>query len=139
LNGLVDVGGFHDLGDFELLHPRDTLYRRVHPRDVREGLPLRSHCPTKHWRAGLSCDWAVVTPPDEAGVKLPYILLFTVQHCWELEIEVRYCPVIDPTDPHYNLAHCLLFLPPNVLQSKCEVDERRAEFLKGCVLRPWPA
>ena len=132
------MGDCHDLGDFEFFHPEDTLYRRVHPRDVHEGVLLTSHCPTKHWNAGLSCDWSVVTPPGEAHAKLPYIALFTDRHCRELDIEVRYCPVIDPNDPHYNLAHCLLLLPEVVLRSKCELDERRAEFLKGCVLQVWP-
>ena len=133
------MGDCYDLRDFDFFRPEDTLYRRVVSRDVREGAVLTAHCPTKHWRAGLSCDWSVVTPPEKARTKLPYILLFTVQHCRELEIEVRYYPVVDPNDPHYNLAHCLLFLPAEVLRSKCELDERRAEFLQGCVLRAWPA
>ena len=127
----------HDLGDFDLFRPEDVLYRRVLEHDVRDGRVTKGHCPTKQWKAGLSCNWSVVTPPERANRRLSLILIFTVGDCRNLGIEVRYCPVVDLADPDYNLAHCLLFLPPDVLRSRTEIDDRRRAFLQLCRLGPW--
>ena len=125
----------HDLGDYEdLFRDEDILYRRVLEEHVEEGNVTRAHCPTKQWEEGLSCDWSVIAKPEEAAKELPYLLTFTVGQCKALNIGVRYCPHVHPHHPFYNLAHCLLVLPPRM--SRRDISKVRDRFLEVAVLRP---
>ena len=125
----------HDLGDYEdLFCDEDILYRRVHEAHVKDGKVTPAHCPTKQWKEGLSCDWSVMTTHEEAARGLPYVLTITVGECKALGIDVRYCPHADTDDPFYNLAHCLLVLPPQT--SSSGIAKVRKRFLEVAVLRP---
>jgi hypothetical protein len=88
----------------------DLLYRRIHHSHKDD---VRASLATSHWKAGLSCDWALLTSLEQVVKERPgYALSIFVGDCLDLQLEVRYCPVIDPADPHYpNYAHCLLVLP----------------------------
>ncbi|MFH1923692.1 MAG: hypothetical protein ABIP48_27850 [Planctomycetota bacterium] len=132
------MGDRHNIGDLDFFQPEDVLYRRLLACHVLAGEVVKGHCPTEQWKEGLSCDWAVITPPEKSPRETEFVLEFSVRHCRELGIEVRYCPVVEPNHPDYNLAHCLLFLPAEILQDKRKLEERRYEFLKRCVHRPWP-
>ncbi len=126
----------HDLGDYEdLFRDKDVLYRRVLEKHVEDGKVTHAHCPTKQWKEGLSCGWSVIATPEEAAKELPYLLTFTVGQCKALNINVRYCPHVDPHHPLYNLAHCLLVLPPR-MSTRAEIAKVRERFLEVAVLRP---
>lgn len=125
----------HDLRDFkDLFCDEEILYRRVRKEDVKEGTVTAAHCPTKQWKEGLSCDWSVMATRKEAARGLPYLLTITVGECRALGLDVRYCPNVDTNDPFYNLAHCLLALPPQT--SKIAIARVRKGFLEVAVLRP---
>jgi len=125
----------HDLGDYEgLFRDEDILFRRVSDEHVVEGKVTPAHCPTKQWKEGLSCDWSLIANPEEAAKGLPYLLTFTVGQCKALDLDVRYCPHVNPDDPFYNLAHCLLVLPSHM--GKPEIRKVYEQFLKVAVLRP---
>lgn len=125
----------HDLGDYEdLFREGDILYRRVLEEHVVDGKVTPAHCPTEQWKQGLSCDWSVIATPQEAVKKLPYLLTVTVGRCKALNMDVRYCPHVIPDYPFYNLAHCLLVLPPHM--SRRDIAKVREEFLKVAVVRP---
>jgi len=124
----------HDLGDYkDLFCDEEILYRRVREQEVRNGKVTPANCPTRQWKEGLSCDWSVMTTPEDAAKGLPYLLTITVSQCRDLGLDVRYCPHLDPDDPFYNLAHCLLILPPNM--GKRDIAEVRQRFLNVAVLR----
>ena len=127
-----------EFADLQLFHPDDVLYRRVLKEHVLQGNVTEAHCQVKHWKEGLSCDWLAVTPPRQARASEPFILTFTVGMCMNLDIEVRYSPVVGHADPFYNLAHCLLLFPEDVRQNKLKVKDYRKNFLKLCRLEPWP-
>ena len=125
----------HDLGDYEdLFREEDILYRRVLEKHVEDGRVMPAHCPTRQWEKGLSCDWSVMATPEEAAKGLPYLLTFTVGQCKALNIDVRYCPHVNPDHPVYNLAHCLLVLRSHM--GKRDIAKVREEFLGVAVLRP---
>ena len=127
----------HDLGDYDdLFRDEDILYRRVREGDVVDGKVTNAQCPTKQWKEGLSCDWSVITTPEEAAKGLPYVLTFTVGQCKALDIDVRYCPHVDRHDPFYNLAHCLLVLPLHTRESKRGISKVRDKFLEVATLCP---
>jgi len=132
------VSGSPDIGEFPSFRRDHVLYRRVLDCHIGEGEVVKAHCPTEQWKEGLSCDWSEVTPPELATRRANHILLFTVGHCQDLGVDVRHSPIADPCDPDYNLAHCLLFLPDEILCDKRRLNERRNRFLRGCVLKPWP-
>lgn len=112
-----------DLGCHELLRPCDFLYRWVKDENVRDGDILEADWPTGQWRDGLSCDWSILSGPDQTakrlGGSLPaYVLRFTIQNCVEIGIRPHHCPVVDKDSPDYNLAHCLLF--PTGFRKGCD-------------------
>jgi hypothetical protein len=128
------VYDWHDLGDFDLFRDGDLLYRRVLAVHVVNGQVVAAHCPTRQWKEGLSCDWSVMTSATGAARSLPnYVLSITIGRCRSLGLDVRYCPHVQWDDPHYNLAHCLLVLPPNVT-SKPEIEDLRTRFLRAAKL-----
>jgi len=125
----------HDLGDYDdLFRDEDILYRRVLEKHVADGKVTTAHCQTKQWKEGLSCDWSVIARPEEVAKGLPYLLTFTVGQCRTLDIHVRYCPHVDPHDPLYNLAHCLLVLPPQI-KGRSEIARVRDRLLEVAILR----
>ena len=93
----------------------DLLYRRLQPNWVRGRDILPAAAQVSQWKQGLSCDWSVLArPEDTAKGEFPsYVLIIPVSECRRLGIEVRYDPIDDPSDPNFNPAHCLLFLPSN--------------------------
>lgn len=97
-----------------------------------------SHAPVKQWEAGLSCDWSAVAGPIETVRALPsFILAIPVWKCHRLGLTIKYCPIVDPSSPNYNLAHCLLLMPPNLIGKKARAG-MRDEFLQAaeyCYLR----
>jgi len=120
----------HDLGDYEdLFRDEDILFRRVSEEHVVEGNVIPAHCPTKQWQEGLSCDWSVMASPQEVAKGLPYLLTFTVGQCRALDLDVRYCPYVNPDDPFYSPAysHCLLVLRSQM--SKSEIRKVYQQFL----------
>ena len=125
----------HDLGDYEdLFREGDILYRRVREDHIVGGKVTAAHCPRKQWSEGLSCDWSVIATPAEAAKEHAYLLAFTVAQCKALNMDVRYCPHVNPDNPFYNLAHCLLVLPPQM--SRRDIDKVRQRLLEVAVLRP---
>lgn len=102
----------------------DLLYRRLQPGDIRDGEVRSEAAPLSQWKQGLSCDWSVLAcPEDTVNGKFPsYVLIITVRECRRLGIDVRYDPIDDPSDPNYNLAHCVLRFPPD---AKSKVQKRR--------------
>lgn len=123
----------YDLGDFDFFRPDDLLYRYVLDCHMERGQATSASGSLKHWDKGLSCDWALLRKPKETAKTLPgSILKISVGKCRELGIEVRYCPVVEPSSPNYNLAHCLLFLPSD-LKTKSEKAKGRDAFLAACV------
>ena len=126
----------HDLGEFDVFQDNDLLYRRVHHTHITNGKITAAHCPFTQWERGLSCDWSVMTTPEKMAKGLSqFISVISVGQCSEIGIEVRYCPLVDPNHPDYNLAHCLLFLPTH-LSSKTQKARVRDAFVKAAVLRP---
>lgn len=105
-----------DLGSHDLLRPQDAIYRWIADRYVVEGNILDAHWPTSQWRNGLSCDWGILSGPDETARRLrrslpAFVLRFSIQDCHDLNIKVHHCPVVDENSPDFNLAHCLLYPP----------------------------
>ena len=125
----------HDLSDavtFGTADEDDLLFRRLSAQDIaNDGTILPSHAPLKQWESGLSCDWAAVTSPVETVRTLPNLVLaIPVWKCLRLGLTIRYCPVVDPASANYNLAHCLLFMPPNIGGKNAQRD-KRDEFLRS--------
>ena len=126
----------HDLGDSDCFSDDDLLYRRVHESHLKDGKLTPAHCPTKQWRKGLSCDWSAKVGPEQTVKTLPnYVLEISVQDCKSLGIDVQYAPIEDETSPNYNLAHCLLVLPPDIRSSKLEIRKIRDEFVEKAEIR----
>lgn len=110
----------------------DLLFRRLNPQDIaNDGTILPAHAPLKQWESGLSCDWSAVTAPVETVRTLPNVILVVpVWKCLRLGLTIKYCPVVDPLSPDYNLAHCLLFMPATVIGKKARAS-MRDEFLRS--------
>jgi hypothetical protein len=108
-----------DLGSHHLFRPRDYLYRWVSDEHVVDGVIHETHWPTSQWKAGLSCDWSVLSGPVEsakrakrlAGSLPAYVLRISIRDCTRFGIRVHHCPVVNEDAPNFNLAHCLLFPP----------------------------
>lgn len=120
-----------DLGHHRLFRPADLLYRWILPTDLQDGLVLPSHCPTKQWREGLSCDWSLLSTPLETALRkgrsLPaHILSISIEQCRSLGLDVRHSPDVDNASPNFNLSHCLLHPADS---SKTGVRDVREVFL----------
>ena len=104
-----------DVADRDSPGDDDLLYRRLQPDHIRGRDILPAAAQISHWKKGLSCDWsALARPEDTAKGEFPsYVLIIPVSECRRLGIEVRYDPIDDPSDPDYNLAHCVLLFPPH--------------------------